>query len=406
MARGDVTTLPTGAAAPSAPPAAQANGGDTVTRLDRPQPAPEAREAPEAAAKTAARRKGGRKRTIFLIIGLLALGLAGWKGWDWWTLGRFIVSTDDAYVKAETATIAARTSGTIVSTPFGDGERVKAGDVLAEIDPVDAELAVASAEAKIATQNATVARIAAQIEAQKAQIAQAEAQLVSARAAADNADVEFERATKLFATSAGTGQRVDQTRMDRDRARAAVTAAEAGVAAARGTEQVYEAQKTEAQQTAAELAVARDKAVRDRSFTKVIAPFDGVVGNRAAQVGSLVQPGTRLLALVPLDRVYVEANFKETQLKRIVPGQIATIEVDALGGGTVEGRVVGLSPATGAQFSLLPPENATGNFTKIVQRVPVRIEVTGEAVTKGLLRAGLSVVADVDIREPKKDAAR
>ena len=330
---------------------------------------------------------------------LIALGFGAWKGWSWWTEGRFHVSTDDAYVKAETATVAARTSGTIVATPFADGARVKAGDVLVEIDPIDARLAIDAAEARIATQNATLARIEAQIGAQKAQVAQAEAQLVSAKAGADNADITFERATRLVATAAVSQQTLDQARSDRDKAHAAVTAAEAGIAAARGAEAVYVAQKAEAEQGARELAVALDKARRDASFTRVVAPFDGVVGNRAAQVGALVQPGTRLLALVPLDRVYVEANFKETQLKRIRPGQKAVIEVDAFGGATVEGRVTGLSPATGAQFSLLPPENATGNFTKIVQRVPVRIEVTGEAARDGRLRAGLSVVADVDTRD-------
>lgn len=404
MAKGELS-LETGGTAASTP----AMRGETVTRLDRGQPTADARPAASETAAVppaaATPPKGGRKRRVFLVIGLLALGAVGWKGWDWWTHGRFVVSTDDAYVKAETAVVAARTAGTIVATPFADGARVKAGDVLVEIDPVDTRLAVASAEAKIATQTATIARISAQIEAAKAQVAQAEAQVVAARAAADNAEVEFDRASKLLEAAAGTRQRVDATRSARDQTKAAVAAAEAGVAAARGAEAVYEAQKTEAERQAGELAVALDKAQREASFTRVIAPFDGVVGNRAAQVGALVQPGTRLMALVPLDRVHIEANFKETQLARIRPGQPATIEVDALGGATVEGRVIGVSPATGAQFSLLPPENATGNFTKIVQRVPVRIEVSGEAVTSGLLRAGLSVVAEVDVREATKDAA-
>jgi len=343
---------------------------------------------------------GGRKRRILLVVAAIALSVGGWFGWDWWTHGRFVVSTDDAYVKAETATVAARTAGTLIATPVGDGATVRAGDLLAEIDPVDTRLAIAAAEARIATQGATIARIAAQIEAQKAAEAQAEAQLVAARADAERAAAEFDRAEALVRAAAGTQQKLDQARADRDRSRAAIVAAEAGSAAARGTRAVYEAQKREAEQSLDELRVALDKAKRDASFTRVVAPFDGVVGNRAAQVGSLVQPGTRLMALVPVDRLYVEANFKETQLKRIRPGQRATIEVDALGGATVEGRVVGVSPATGAQFSLLPPENATGNFTKIVQRVPVRIEVSGEALRGGQLRAGLSVTAEVDLRDP------
>ncbi len=393
MARGDTSTLP--------------SGGGTPTPVTA-EPVAKIGPAAATAAKTAtvSPPAGNRKRRILVAVLLLVLGLAVWKGWSWWVEGRFLISTDDAYLKAETATIAARTTGAIVATPIGDGEAVKAGDVLVEIDPVDARLSVDAAEAKIATQEATVARIAAQIEAQRASVAQAEAQLVAARADAERAMSEFDRATALVKVAAGTQQKLDQARADRDRTQAAVASAEAGVAAARGARLVFEAQKREAEQGAAELAVALDKARRDLGFTRVVAPFDGVVGNRAAQTGALVQPGTRLLALVPLDRVYVEANFKETQLKRIRPGQTARIEVDALGGEVIEGRVVGLSPATGAQFSLLPPENATGNFTKIVQRVPVRIEVTGAAARRGLLRAGLSVTAEVDTRTGPEDGAR
>jgi membrane fusion protein (multidrug efflux system) len=197
-------------------------------------------------------------------------------------------------------------------------------------------------------------------------------------------------------------QSVDQALADRDRTKAAVAAAEAAVAAAQAQRDVLDAQKGEAQRARAELVNALDRARRDLSFTQIRAPFDGIVGNRAAQPGQYVQPGTRLLALVPAQSAYVEANFKETQLARMKPGQKVEIAVDALSGRKIEGVVASIAPATGSQFSLLPPENATGNFTKIVQRVPVRIAVPADLAAKGLLRPGLSVVASVDTRDPNQ----
>lgn len=192
---------------------------------------------------------------------------------------------------------------------------------------------------------------------------------------------------------------MDQARADRDRTRAAVAVADAGVAAARGAMGVLEAQRREADAGLAELVVALDKARRDLDFTRVVAPFDGVIGNKAVQLGQLVQPGTRLLALVPLDTIYVEANFKETQLARMKSGQKVEVTIDALGSRRIEGRVASLAPATGAQFSLLPPENATGNFTKIVQRIPVRISLPREVARESVIRPGFSAVVAVDTRD-------
>jgi membrane fusion protein (multidrug efflux system) len=350
-----------------------------------------------AVAPTAPRRS--KKPLVFGLIGLLALGLAGTKGWSWVTVGRFVVSTDDAYVKADVSTIAARATGHVTRVLVEDNARVAAGDVLVEIDSGDYELAVAAARGRISTQDATIARIDAQARGQRAVIEQARAQLASVRSDVERTEADFERAGALVRANAGTQQRLDQAKADRDRTRAGVAVAEAGVSAAEGALAVFEAQMAEAVRTRAELETSLAKAQRDLEFTRVRAPVDGVVGNRAAQVGQFVQPGTRLLALVPLDRAYVEANFKETQLARLKPGQKVDLEVDALGGRVFEGRVLSVSPASGAQFSLLPPENATGNFTKIVQRVPVRIAVPAEVAREGLLRPGLSVVVDVDTRD-------
>ena len=162
---------------------------------------------------------------------------------------------------------------------------------------------------------------------------------------------------------------------------------------------MLKSQQSEAQHTRAELANVVDRAARDLSFTAIRAPFDGVVGNKAVSAGQYVQPGTRLLAVVPLDEVYVDANFKETQLSDIHPGQKADVSVDADDGRSVEGVVRSIAPASGAQFSLLPPDNATGNFTKIVQRVTVRIGFDRDAIKARTLRPGLSVVASVRTRD-------
>jgi membrane fusion protein (multidrug efflux system) len=373
-------------------------------------PAAAAGTAPQVSASTVAPPTGhptapstatrpSRRRLVLAVVGAGALLAGAWFGWSWWTVVRFRVSTDDAYVKADVATIAARAAGHVVHVAVGDNARVAAGDLLAEIDPGDARLAVGAAEGRIATQKATIARIVAQSRAQEASIAQAEAQLAAARSDVARSEADFTRASDLVRSAAGTQQRLDQARADRDRVHAAVAVAEAGVAAARGSLAVFEAQRREAEQTLGELETALDKARRDLDFTRVVAPFSGVVGNRAVQLGQYVQPGTRLLALVPLDTVQIEANFKETQIARLKPGQPVEVVVDAFGSRRIEGRVASIAPASGAQFSLLPPENATGNFTKIVQRIPVRITLPAEVVAEGIVRPGMSVEVAVDTRE-------
>ncbi len=232
-------------------------------------------------------------------------------------------------------------------------------------------------------------------------IEQAQAQLTAAEADALRAASEFERATNLLRTFNATPQRVEQARADRDRTGAAVTNARAAISSATATLLVLQAQKAEAESTRAELQTALERAERDLSFTQVKAAFNGVVGNKAVQPGQYVQTGTRLLALVPLDSAYIEANFKETQLGALKPGQRVSIWIDAYSDKTIEGTIESFAPASGAQFSLLPPENATGNFTKIVQRVPVRIKVPPEVARTGMLRPGLSVVVEVHTRDDK-----
>ncbi|MGO9485378.1 MAG: HlyD family secretion protein [Rhodomicrobium sp.] len=339
------------------------------------------------------------KRQMLLLAALIAAGGGGaYYGNYWWTEGRFLVSTDDAYVKADLSVISAKVSGNVTAVPIKENVSVREGDTLAQIDDRDYKIAVEAARNKLGTQEATIQRLRRQAVAQEALIEQAKAQLLSTKAGVVRATADFDRAQTLARQEFGSQQRLDQARADRDQALAAVKAAEAAQLSAEANLAVLNAQVKEAEGVRAELQTSVDKALLDLSYTTVKAAFDGIVGNKAVQVGQYVQPGTRLLALVPLNTVYVEANYKETQLDRIRPGQPADVAVDAAGGRVFHGVVESLAPASGSQYSLLPPENATGNFTKIVQRVPVRIRVYGEAILEGILRPGLSVVTYVNTK--------
>ena len=344
---------------------------------------------------------------------MAAFGYGVYWGYDWFVEGRFLVSTDDAYVGADASIIAAKVAGHIVEVPVAENQKVHAGDLLARIDDGDYRLAVDAAKAKIATQDATIARIGRQVEAQNAAIDQAAAQIASTDAQAEGAvadqkraALELDRSQKLADVAFGSQQRLEQATDDRARAAAALaaalaskTAAVAALAGAKDAAEVLKAEQTEAQRVRGELVTAEAKAERDLSFTEICAPFDGVVGNKAAVVGQYAMPGTRLLAVVPTQSAYVDANFKETQLDAIRPGQKVDIAVDSFDGRVVPGIVESVSPASGAQFSLLPPDNATGNFTKVVQRVTVRIAIAAEALAREPLRSGLSVVATIHTRD-------
>lgn len=339
------------------------------------------------------------KKLILFAVLAGGLGFGGLKGHDWWTHGRFMVSTDDAYLQADMTILSAKVSGYIAAMEVANNQPVKAGDVIARIDDGDYRLAVQAARDKLATQQSAVARIGRQIEAAKAGVTQAAAQIDAVKADALRTVSDYARQTQLAQSDYTSRARLEQSRADRDRAEATVRSAEAALAAARANVDVLAAQQTEASRLAAELQTAVERAERDLSFTILRAPLDGVVGNKAAEVGTYVQPGTRLAALVPLSGVHVDANFKETQLASVKPGQKAHIEVDAYPGRDFVGTIESVSPASGSVFSLLPPENATGNFTKIVQRVPVRVRISAEEANEGVLRPGLSVVVSVDRRD-------
>ena len=344
-------------------------------------------------------RRGISHRALALGAGLvLAVSAAGWFGYGWWTIGRFTVTTDDAYVQAYNTTLAAKVSGYVASVAVTDNTRVRAGDVIATIDDGDYRLAVNSAREKVATQQATIARIGHQIAAQDAAVEQAKTQLASTQAAATRTELELVRQNQLVARDASSRQLLEQAQANRDQAVAAVKGAKAAIESAAANVDVLKGQRQEAVSTLDELKTSLAKAERDLSFTVIRAPLDGVIGNRAVQTGDFVQTGQRLASLVPLGEVYINANFKETQLARLRPGQTASIAVDALPEHAIRGTVESFSPASGAVFSLLPPDNATGNFTKIVQRLPVRIRVPAVIARQGLLRPGMSVVVSVNTK--------
>ena len=354
-------------------------------------------ETAPAAAAPPEKKKGGR-RLMLPVVGLALLAAGAWYGYQWWTDGRFMISTDDAYIEGDIASIAPKVSGYVAAVNVVANQTVKAGDPLVTLDDGDYRLAKEQAEAQIATQRLALTRIDAQIEGAKASLAQAEAQKAASQAAFDGAGVAERRAKALNSKAVGTAASLDTATVALDQAKANLAGADAAIVSARANIAVLQAQRGESESAVRTLEIARDKAARDLGFTVLKAPYDGVVGNVSVQVGDLVSAGQRLAALVPVTELYVEANFKETQIAHLVPGSKVHLHVDAYEKDDIVGTVQSIAPASGSVFSLLPAENATGNFTKVTQRVPVRIALPKEALDGGRLRAGLSVVVDVDSR--------
>lgn len=362
----------------------------TVSRHERPegdQPVPTADAAPPT--------RKGRKKALWAAVAVIVLGVGGHQGWHWWTEGRFMVSTDDAYVQADLSLISAKITGYIADIPVSANQHVAAGDVLLRIDDGDYRIALDQAQARLTELSTTLARIDAQVAAAESAVVQTEAQRAASDAVLTAARTAADRARDL------AGRRVT-SQADLDDANEALATAEANAAAARAAitgaqaqVAVLRAQRAEAAATRRERELDVAQVRRDLGFTVLRAPFDGTVANVAIKQGELVSAGARLAAVVPDRGLYVEANLKETQLAEVRVGQTARLSVDALDGPEIEGRVVSVAPATGAVFSLLPAENATGNFTKIVQRVPVRIALPAGTPN---LRAGLSVEVAIDTR--------
>lgn len=324
----------------------------------------------------------------------------------WVFLWRFEVSTDNALVQADIAAIAPKISGYVSAINVTDNQRVKAGDVLLQLDASDLKPKVDQASALVEARKAAVTNAEAKLQLQRSVIAQAQAQTQSASAEATRMRRDVARYGTLSKKGWVSSQRMDVARADTAKADAAVANAHAGLEAQRAQMPVLESalvqSKAELKQAEAQLASAE----ADLANATLKAPFDGVVGNRTVQGGQFVRAGVQVMAVVPLPAVYVVANFKETQIEDMVPGQPARIAVDALPGLALNGHIESFAPASGSLFSLLPPENATGNFTKVVQRIPVRIRVEGEANEIAQLKAGLSVTVTVDVRDKPKGTSQ
>ncbi|MFC5756097.1 MULTISPECIES: HlyD family secretion protein [unclassified Rhizobium] len=374
---------------------AEAAAPAEAPKAEAPKTAP-AQSAPAVAPAAAAPKK--RRSLVLPVVVLALLAGAGWYGYDWWTNGRFLVSTDDAYIEGDIATISPKVTGYVAKVNVVANQEVKAGEVLAILDNGDYQNALDQANAQIATEQLSLSRIDAQIEGAKASLVQAQAQKTALEATVRGAEIKQKRQSDLQAKSVGTTADLDDANTALDQAKANLAGGDANIVAAQANIAILEAQRKEAEGSVRTLEIQRDKAARDLSFTVLKAPYDGVVGNRSVQEGDLVSPGQRLMALVPTRQLYIDANFKETQIQHLVPGSKVNIQVDAYSDYPIVGTVESISPASGSVFSMLPPENATGNFTKIIQRVPVRIALPQDALDSGRLRAGLSVVVDVDTR--------
>jgi membrane fusion protein, multidrug efflux system len=448
-----------------------------------------------------------KAKPILSGIGLVLLGFAAWQGWSWFAHGRWIVKTDNAYVRADITMIAAKTEGYVRTIAVVENASVQTGDVLLQLDPRDSDVTIALAEADLAAamaqaskaraearrvgsdaqrmaaeasaagsgaqQAAALARQAsfeaqsrvlsvnvasAQVVAQSDLVTQAQASLRAAEASSAVASADRGRYAALASRGYVSQARMDQVEAQSRAAAAKVAEAVAGVTVARQQVMVLSASRAKSSsdagsagagaagaQSGAQGAVARarasaaaaqsgqtaigsaiaaisaaDAAVQaararldgarlGQSYSSVVAPVSGQIANRTVQVGQLVRPGAILMAIVPLDQVFVIANFKETQIGKLVPGQTVTLKIDAFPNEEVTGTIDSLAPASGSQFSLLPTDTATGNFTKIVQRVPVRIAIDPQWRTKGFLRPGLSVTAHVQTapkQQPKVSAQR
>ncbi|MDR3521643.1 MAG: HlyD family secretion protein [Acidocella sp.] len=344
------------------------------------------------------RERWSRKRLLITGTAIIAMSFLGWAGYDWFTTGRYIVSTDDAYVGGNVTDLAPKVSGLITDVAVTDNQLVHKGDLLVTIDDRDFRAAVVKAQAAVAGDEAQLANLNATRTLQLSLIAEAQAQLQQAAAQANLAQLNRARYRSLAASNAGSVQDSQTADSNLQQAEAGVAKAQAGLAAAQAQLAVI---GTQAQQADAALSGAQadlTTAQLNLGYTQIRAPIDGVIGNRSAHLGAYATAGAQLVTIVPVHGLWVDANFKEDQLAHIESGQNVDIEADVDPGVKIYGHVANLAPATGAVFSVLPAENATGNFTKIVQRVPVRIVLDGDASHLGLLRPGLSVTADINTK--------
>ena len=339
------------------------------------------------------------KLRLFILVAAIGAVLdGGWWYYRYVTYGQYMQSTDNAYVAADSVVVSSKVGGYVDAVLVSENRQVARGEALVQLDLRDYQAQAAQARAQIAATLAGAETILSQVSEQDAAIRQAQAQLAAARAALDLANEQVNRYRPLAASGAEPREKLDQYLTQAAQARAELSAGQAAVAAAKGRRATLfqQIEQTRAQADAARAQL--DVADLNVSSTQLKASRAGRIGDLSVRVGQFVQPGQRLMTLVPVRQIYVTANFKETQVGLVRPGQSVSLEIDALDNVRISGTVESISPGTGAEFSILPPENATGNFTKIVQRIPVRISIDAAPEVRRLLVPGMSVVATIDTR--------
>ena len=380
------------------------NAHSTTFPTDQPlPPAAAAAEALLPALGTAvtpvlAARNFNLRKTLLTGAAIAALAGAAWYGWDYWTVGQYLVSTDDAYVKADNTTIAPKVSGYLQQVLVKDNERVATGQVLARIDDRDFLVALDQARADVTAAEAAITSKRAQLDVQQAVIDAAKATLDVDIAAQTFSRQENKRYSDLAATGYGSIQNAQNAQARDAGAAATIERDKANLASALKQVELLKAEIAQAIAAASRANAVRRQAELNLGYTTITAPIDGVVGNRTLRVGQYVQAGTQLMSVVPAHGAYVVANYKETQLTNVREGQAVEIEVDMFPGERVRGHVDSIAPASGQEFALLPPDNATGNFTKVVQRIPVRIALDSDSNARIELRPGMSVIPTIATR--------
>ena len=341
-------------------------------------------------------RKFNFRKLLLTGAAVAVLTGAAWYGFDYWTVGRYLISTDDAYVKADNTTVAPK--GYLHEVLVGDNEPVRAGQLLARIDQRDFNVALDQARADVAAAHAAIASKQAQLGVQQAVIDAAKATVDVDKAAVTFAAQENKRYTDLAATGFGSVQNAQQAQSRNAGAEAAIARDAANLASAVKQVELLKAEIVQANAALARAQALQSQAELNLEYTSIVAPIDGIVGNRSLRIGQFVQAGTQLMSVVPVAGAYVVANFKETQLTDVRAGQAVEIAVDTFPGQIVHGHVDSIAPASGQEFALLPPDNATGNFTKVVQRIPVKIALDLDEGSVVELRPGMSVIPTVETK--------
>jgi membrane fusion protein (multidrug efflux system) len=353
-------------------------------------------------------RSGRNRRVGLIVLGVLLIAAAIGAIWFWRyeTEGKYFQSTDNAYIQSDSVIVSPKIAGYVERVLVEENQTVHAGQPLVEIDPREYRAQASQIEAQIEVARASAQGVRAQIREQQASVEQARAQVAAAESALSFARSEIERYTPLAESGAEPRERLSQLRNEERQAVAQLAGARAALLSAQRRTGTLEAQVEQAESQARASQAQLEAANVNLGSTILSAPVAGRVASKSAQQGQLVQPGARLMSVVPVDKLYIEANFKETQLALMRVGQPVTVEVDALDGVELHGRVESVSPGTGAEFSILPPQNATGNFTKIVQRVPVRISLDAGPSARRLLVPGMSVEVTVDTRSAREERER